>query len=505
MHEKCLLGIDLGTTAIKGILVDSDGSILASAAREYHLDVSGVFCELEPETYWVHTRAVIQEILETSRVDPESITAVSFASQGETLIPVGKSGDPLRKAIVWLDNRSDQEANQIQEAFGNGLIFQKTGQPEVMPLWPANRILWLQRHENSVYRKVHRYLLVEDFIIFKLTGKFCTEYSVSSSSLYLDIINKVWWKEMLTYLGITVENLPELFPSGKAVGNISDKSARETGLSSNTCIVTGGFDHAAGAIGAGNIESGKVTETTGAAMAMVVTTDKAVMDRDLKLPCQCHAVRDKYFIMPYGQTAGMVLKWFKDTFCSEEIRVAERNGGNIYALLGDMAAAIDPGSDGLIMLPHLMGSGSPEFDNRAKGIFAGITLGMTKGHFIRAIMESVACMVHYNLQSLNNKGFIINEIQTLGGASKSDVWNQMKADMMGLPVVTARNTENAALGATILAGVGTGIFKDLSQGCSFLVRPNHVYLPNIENKVIYNKLYKKYKSLTERVSTYWQE
>jgi xylulokinase len=506
INKKFLIGLDVGTTSIKGVILSNKGNIYATVGKEYLLETKGSdICELEAEVYWNTTQDVIKELLEKSGITSDKIVALAFSSQGETLIVVDKNGNPLRKAIVWMDNRSDKEAKQIEQNFGAINIFKITGQPKTIPMWPATKILWLKNNEPDIFNKVSKFLLVEDYLLYKLTGKYFTEESLVSSTLYFDIQKKKWWDTMLNYLNISSEQLPKVYPSGKIVATLTRTAARLTGLSEATIAVTGAYDHAAGAIGAGNISSGIITETTGGAMAMCVTLDSPVFDLNLNLPCQCHAIPNKYFLQPYGQTAGMVLKWFRDNFGKIELEKAVKNKTNTYDLLTSLASEIPPGSEGLIMLPHLMGTGSPEFDLNAKGIFAGITLNMSKGHFIRAIMESVVCIIKNNIDSLSCLNYSVKEIRVLGGGAKSTLWNQIKADMLELPIVTLTNKEVPSIGAAILAGVGSNVFSNIKDGCDSVVTMKDRYIPVPEKSEIYKEVYQKYLKLYQLNKPLWSE
>ncbi len=499
-----MIGIDAGTTSVKGILMDDAGQIVASAGEEYELETGGEICELDSEIYWKVTCRIVKKIINESGIDAEGIKGVAFSSQGETIIPLDNKGIPLRKAIVWLDNRSGKEAGEIREKFGSQHIMDITGQPEVLPLWPATRILWLKKHEPDLFSKVGKYLLVEDYLIFRMTGKYFTEHSLVSSTLYFDISQKKWWNEMLDFLEISAEQLPELSESGKPVGNLTEEASSATGLSTKTICVTGAYDHPAGAIGSGNINSGDVTLTIGASMAMCVAIDNPVKDLSIQLPCQCHSIGGLYFLLPYGQTAGMVLKWFKDEFCKQEIEEAEQKKADAYDLMIEQGKNVPPGSEGLLMLPHLMGTGSPEFNPKATGIFAGIKMGMGKGHFVRAIIEAVSLMIHHNLQTMRGKGIEVNVIHLLGGASKSNFWCQVLADVTGLPVITLENTETSVTGACLLAGTGSGIFKDLEIACAASVRKSSTFHPDIENHKLYKLIYKKYVHLYKSLEDFWK-
>lgn len=492
MNESYLIGLDAGTTSIKGLLISADGSHETFVQKEYSLDYEeGDIVELDPEIYWEATLHIINQLLTQSGIEPEKIRAISFSSQGETLIALDKNGKPLRKAIVWLDNRSGEEAKTIEQFFSRQTLLEKTGQPEILPLWPATRILWIRENEPDVFKKAGKFLLVEDFLIYKLTGRYCSEESLVSSTLCFDIVKRQWWEKMLGFLQIAQQHLPEVLPSGTPAGRTSEAAARATGLSCGTMVVAGGYDHAAGAIGSGNITEGIVSETTGTAMAMCVTLDKPVFN--LNLPCQLHAVPGKYFLQPYGQTAGMVLKWFRDEFFD----------GNTYDFMTALAEKVPAGSEGLIMLPHLMGAGSPEFDTQVKGVFAGITPQMGKGHFVRAILESVACMITRNIESLKKYGIEPAEIRALGGGAESDLWNQVKADMTGIPFVTLQSAETPCLGAAILAGIGCGFFQDIEDGCNQLVRIKKKYVPDSSHLAIYHKVFERYVKLYGQLKEFW--
>jgi D-xylulose kinase len=498
------IGIDAGTTSIKGILADAEGNILSISSREYALEMDGDRCEIDPEVYWEATKFVIRNVLDSQKAVHSAIRGLSFASQGETVICVDQSGVPLRKAIVWLDNRSVVEANEIEKYFGTEQICRITGQPQVQPLWPATRIAWLRKNEPEVFSKTYKFLLVEDYLIYKLTGKFISEQTLVSSTLYYDIQKKKWWTEMLSYLNISEEKLPTVLPSGSLAGEITSQASHETGLPGNISIITGAYDHVAGALGAGNYKEGVISETTGTSMAMVVTLDNVIDNFSINLPMQCHAVPGKYLLLPYGQTAGLVLKWFKEQFCQLEINLASENSSlDVYDLLTAEAEKIPAGCNGLIMLPHLAGSGSPEFDANAKGVFAGITAQTTKAHFIRAILEAVACMIKRDLDMLYKSAIQVSEIKALGGGSKSTLWNQIKADMTGVDIKTVRGQETAALGAVILASTGCGEHNSIGGACDRMVSLNQTFTPDPLTMQTYLHVYQQYVKLTTTLERLW--
>ena len=499
-----VIGIDVGTTSVKGMLMNGAGEIVAFAKQEYSLETGeGGICELDAETYWKITCQIVRHLVSDSNVDKKDIAGVAFSGQGETLIVVDSEGKPLRKAIVWPDNRSVEEADEIKNRFDRQQVMNITGQPEVIPMWPATRILWLKKNEPDIFRQAGKYLLVEDYLLFRLTGKYCTEHSLSSSTLYFDISQKKWWQEMSDFLGISEKQLPALYPSGEVIGTLTPEAARETGLCEATRCVTGAYDHPAGAIGSGNIRNGDVTLAIGASMAMCIALDQPVTDYSMNLPCQCHAVDGMYFLLPYEPTAGMALKWFKDTFGQTEIQEAERNGKDVYDLLTQYAGNVPVGSDGLMMLPYFAGTGPPEFNPNVKGVFAGITMGMQKGHFVRAIIECVSLMIRHHLEFMKNKGIDVKVIHIIGGASKSALWNQTLADITGLPVLTLQNAENSVMGACLLAAVGTGVFADIETACQASVKTDARYEPDMSNCRLYDDVYGKFVNLYHSLENYW--
>lgn len=498
-----LIGIDVGTTSIKGILISGKGEFVCSSVEEYELDYGpdGV-CELDAEIYWSIMCKIIRNLIQLSGVCTDYISGIAISSQGETLILVDINGIPLRKAIIWLDNRSVKEAKLIEEQFGLHEIQNVTGQAEVVSAWPATRILWIRENETEIFNRTSKFLLVEDFLLYRLTGKYCTEHSLVSSTLYFDIVNKKWWEEMLGFIKISEYQLPDLYESGIPLGHLTEIALGETGLGRNTICVTGGYDHPSGAIGAGNITHGSATVSIGTSMAMCITLDKIVMDTNLKLPCQCHVIPGMYFLLPYIPAAGLVLKWFKEEFCTDEITTAARLNTGSYDIMVRLAEEVPAGSEGLLTIPHFMGTGSPCFNENFKGAFAGITPKMTKGHFIRSIMEGVVCSIKHNIEVLIDYGVRIKDIRSIGGGAKSALWNQMIADMTGVQVVTMMQEESGSLGAAILAGKGIGVFESITEGSGLVIKVGNCFVPNFKNSEVYKKVYERYLNLYNSIEMF---
>jgi xylulokinase len=493
-----LLGIDAGTTAMKAVLFDQEGRPLGQASREYQLHTpTPDRAELEPEHYWAACCDCTQGLLVEAGVDPQAIAALAISSQGETLVVVDEAGQPLYPAIVWLDNRSQAEANEISDQFGVETVFQVTGQPEITPTWPATKILWLRRYQPQVFERAHKFLLLEDYLLFRFTGRFVADPCLLSSSLLFDIRHKIWWDEMLDFVGIAPEQLPQVQESGRVVRKLTAEAARETGLWEGTVAATGGMDQALAALGAGNTCPGLITENTGGALAIVATLDEPIFDPQGGIPCHYHALPDTYYLLPWGQTAGMALRWFRDVFGLEEQREAARTGTDAYHLLTAGAAEVPPGAEGLVALPHLMGAACPEFNPAARGVWFGVGLHHTKAHFVRATLESVAYMLRRNVETLEGLGIAVSEIRALGGGARSPLWNQIKADVLGVPVLTLTTEEQACLGAAILAGTAVGLYTSPEEATQNLVAVADRREPRLENRSPYDRGYELYVHLYE--------
>lgn len=456
--SKKLLGIDIGTTSVKSALFDEELNQLDGACIDYTLETHGDIVEFNGERYF----EIVRDEIERIGVD---ISALAVDTQCETLILTDEEGNPVRKAIVWLDNRAVAEAEEIEAHFGRKRVYEVTGQPEITATWPACKLLWVKRNEPEVWSKVKKVFLLEDYILFKLTGRFVTEKTLQSSTIYFDIRNSIWWDEMLEYIGVGKEMLPELLDSGCYVGDYK-----------NIKVVTGAIDQVSGAIGAGVISSGIISEMTGTTM-VIFNPCSSIPEYDENSIVPCHYNYDgKYCLLSWSPTAGMSLKWFKNALCES----------HSFRELDELAEKIPAGSDGLVFLPYLCGSTMPKYNPDARGSFTGLTQEHTRGHFARSIMEAIACMLKESLDYLGSEA---DEIRAMGGGANSPLWCQIKADLTGKRLVTLEKPETACLGSAILAGVGTGIFSSVEEACS-MIKTKKVYYPQ---GVDYSEVYERYR------------
>lgn len=489
---QLLVGLDVGTTALKVALFDAHGTLLGVSTQEYSLETPQTnFVEVDAETYWQAFKNGLDEIRTKYEIKKEDEISLAISAQGETLICVDKNGKALRKAIVWMDNRAVDEAKAMTEKFGNDLGYKVTGQVSFEPCWPAPKILWIKNHEPEVFANTDRFLLVEDYLIYRMTGYLYTEGSLVCSSMYWDIIHKCYWKEMLDFIGIKETQLAEVAESATVVGEMLESAKADLGFPCKVTVTTGALDQVAGAIGAGNIKEGMFSETIGAALAICAPVSKPVFDPNQKMPLHYFALPDTYMIHTFT-TGGMTLRWFRDKFCSSEMAVEGQGGGDAYDLISREVEKVAPGCEGLVMLPHLSGSLAPDVNANAKGVWFGFGLNHTKAHFARAIMESLAFILRRNLSALADMGITVKEVRSLGGGSKSRVWNQIKADANDITLVTVKSKEAACLGAAILAGTATGVFKSVEDAVNNMIQVKDEYHAQPDLKPVYDKNYKMY-------------
>jgi sugar (pentulose or hexulose) kinase len=500
---ELLLAIDAGTTSVKAGLFSPDGHCLGISRQEYQLETPAADrAQLDPEVYWQACLKTVRAVLEGSSAKPEQVVALAVSSQGETTITVDAGGNAICPALVWLDNRASKQAAYLNERFGK-VVYARTGIPEILPTWSACKILWIRQNEPEIFGRARKFLLVQDYLIYRLTGRFVTDGSISCTTLNYDLIKNAWWTEMQDTIGIKTSQLPEIVQPGTSVGTLSSEAAQLLGLTTRTCVVTGGMDQAVGAIGAGNFKPGMVSETTGAALAIQATIADPMIDPFKVVPVYYHSAPGQYLFVPVGPTAGMAFKWFRDAFFQDEIKRAQAEHVDAYDLLTQLAQSVPAGSDGLVMLPHLMGAFSPEPNQAARGSFTGFTLQHTRGHFVRALLEGVAFMLKRNLETIEHTGITIHEVRSTGGGARSPLWNQIKANVCNLPVVTLVNEETGLLGDAILAGVASGLFQSIEAGCNSMVAVKEIIRPNADARA-YIEPYKLYCDLDRQLSTYFE-
>lgn len=495
---KYILGMDIGTTAIKGAIIGEDGKIYGSKTSEYPLTTLPTGeVEADLSLYVDAFASSVKGAVADAGIDAADIACMGFSSTAETCVFLDEKNEPLCKVIAWMDTRATKEAEYLSTKFSKEEIISKVGFDGIYAIHPVSKILAVKNKTPEIFEKTRMFAQIKDYFIYRLTGEYYTDHSTASDHGFFDITNRCYWKEMLDLTGIKEEYLPKLTAPGTELGCITKEAAEDLGLSPETKINVGAFDQGCGAVGAGNIKAGIASESTGSALVTVATIDKLNEESDGSVPTLCSGIPGKYMYQPYC-TGSMIMKWFRDAFCEAEKQVEEETGLNAYTQMDDLVKATAPGADGLIMLPYFQGSGIPELNENANGVYYGINAGHTRGHFIRAIMEGLAIALKRMLECEAQLGASASEIRSLGGGSKSKAWCQIKADILGIPVKVLANSENTpCMGCAILAGVANGIWPSVEYAAEHFVAVKETYYPNPDNAAVYEKVYQKYVEISK--------
>lgn len=493
---KYILAIDIGTNAFKAAIFDETGRETGYGIVEYEL--------LTPHPGWVEMPASVyvdafqkacREAVHAAGIRPDQILSVGMSSQGETTVFLDRYFRPLRDVIVWFDTRAGKEAEIIENSFGEKEIQRRTGQVGADAIWPGAKLLWLREHEPESFHQLGMIVQLKGYFCYLLTGHFACEDSILGSSVYFDINTREYWPEMLDFLGIREDQLPEIVRPGTDMGKILPEAASRFGLSPDTTVNIGSMDLTCGAIGAGNIRPGLFSTSMGSSLCTVSLVDHIVLDPARQMPCYCSAIPGMYMIHAYA-AGGITLRWFRDSFCQEEKQRELDGGMNAYDQMDVLAEEVPAGADGLIALPHLQGSGPPDLDTGARGAFFGLTLAHGKGHFIRAIMESVSMVLRRIIDATESLGGEAQQIINYSGGSRSGIWCQIMADATGRPVTVTKNGDNACcLGAAILSGIASGLWNSIEEAVDAMVHAHRIYQPNRENKDCYDELLIRYRRL----------
>lgn len=491
---KTLLSLDVGTTAVKVGLFREDLTSLGIVIEEYTLSTPEPdYVEMDPEIYWQSACKGIREVLTNSGTDPKSVAAITCTTQGETLIPVDAEGNVLHPAIVWLDARAKDEAAFLSERFTPERFYQVTGLPEISAYCPVAKLKWLKDQKPDIYGKMHKALFLEDYLIYRFSGAFVTNPALTCSSGFFAIQEGTYWKEILDSCGLDAEKLPEVKPCGTVVGNVLPAVAEQFGFSADAVVSTGAMDQVAAAVGCGNVREDIVTDTVGTCQVIAATSGPELLESWSPVTVYSHAVKGKYLVMMINQTAGMILKWFRNEFAKD---IMEQYGAAAFDKLGELAAAAPPLANGLVLFPHLAGIQGAVNDPDARGAFVGVGLDTDRGCFVRAIMEGVAYMSRESIEVMKLEPA---SLISLGGGAKSPIWNQIKADVYNKPVLTLSFEEAALLGAAILGGVACGLFDSMEQACG-LVGTKDSFQPNADNAAAYEGGYQRYQKMYECLS-----
>lgn len=488
-----LLGLDVGTTGCKAAVFTPQGEMLGYGYEEYGIiSIQEKMAEQDPEKVWEAVCRVLKAAYRSS--GGKKISALSISVQGDAIIPVGKNFKPLYNAVLGMDYRSQEQAKKCEELFGGKTLFDMTGM-RPHPINSLCKILWLKEKHPSVYKKAWKITTYADYIMGKLGADPVIDYTMASRTMAFDLKNLTWSYYILEKLDIPIELFSQPLPSGVCVGKISEKAASETGLSKQIFLVTGGHDQTCAALGAGVIGEGTGVLSTGTAEVLSTAFHKPHLNETMYqsyYPCYIYTKKDMHFTFTLNHVGGLLLRWFRDNFASEEVAEAKRSGTDPYRV---MIERIPEQPVDVMILPHFNGSGTPFCDMSSRGAIVGITLATNRHHLVRAILESQTYELKINLETLNRAGISIEEFNAVGGGAKSPRWLQIKADILQNTVSTLRVSEAACLGAAILAGTASGIYSSIDQGVKSCVFKEKTYYPQKELIERYNHNYSIYKEI----------
>lgn len=490
-----LMGIDIGTTGAKTLLIDETGAVVASAVAEYPMHTpQPLWAEQDPEDWWQATISSVRQVLLSSEVSARDIVGIGLTGQMHGMVMLDAHGNVLRPCIMWNDQRTAAQCDWIMNTVGRERFMELTLNP-ALPGFTAPKIIWTREHEPAVYAKAAMVLLPKDYIRYRLAGVYATEVSDASGTVLLDVSQRRWSREVLDKLGIPAAWLPECAESPAITGHITAQAAELTGLAAGTPVVGGGGDQAASAVGAGIVEPGLVSVTMGTSGVVFAYTDQPSRDPLGRLHTFCHAVPNRWHVMGVTLSAGGSFRWFRDSLGMEEKNVARLTGVDPYMILTAEAEQAPAGSEGLFFLPYLTGERTPYPDPNARGGFIGLTVRHDKRHMVRSVLEGVAYSLRDCIELFRDLAIPIHQVRAVGGGARSAAWRQILADVFGAELVTINITDSTAYGAALLAGVGAGVYASVPEACAQTIRIVDRIEPVPARARVYDEAYPIYRSL----------
>ncbi|MFH1009060.1 MAG: FGGY-family carbohydrate kinase [Candidatus Latescibacterota bacterium] len=472
-----LLGIDVGTTGCKAVTFNAEGKILASAYREYplHSPQPG-WMELDAHQVTEAIKSVIREVAGATKSDP--IRALSVSSQGEAAVPLSQEGEILYNTPISFDTRTTEIAKWWRTQLSAEEIYRITGMPP-HPMHTICKMMWMREHQPKLFGRVWKFLCYEEYVFYLLGVPPITDYSVAARRMAFDMGEKRWSGRMLQIAGLDEGLFPDVAPSGTLVGTVSGRVAEELGLPKGVRVVTGGHDQLCNALGSGVIETGMAAYGVGTVECIAPTFEQRPDDIEGMLrnnfTCSPHVVPGLHVTFAFNFTGGCLLKWYRDTFGQMEKQEAERRGKDAYEII---VSDLPDGPSRVMILPHFTMTGTPYYATDAKGAMLGLTLETTRADIVKAILEGVTFEMKQNVVLLEEAGIPIQSLRITGGGAKSEPWMQLKADIMGKPIVSLHVSEGSSAGAAILAGVATEEFDSIAEGVAQWVRVKQVFEPD---------------------------
>lgn len=472
---KQLLGIDIGTSACKVAVFDTDGKVLAQANEPYKVYYPNPgWAEQDADEWWEAIVKATKTVLSADGVSADEICGIGVDGQSWSAIPVDKDGKALDRTPIWMDTRARDICERVKAEVGEDEIFKVAGN-DFLPSYTTPKMLWFKENKPEVFEKTDKFLQSNSYIVLKLTGKMSQDLSQGYGIHFFNMEKLSYDEEMANKLGLSVNLVPELYKCDEVVGTVTAEAATITGLKEGTPVVAGGLDAASGTLGAGVYKEGQTQEQGGQAGGMSICTPKALAHK--KLILSAHVVPGQYLLQGGSVGGGGALKWFRQEFGQDMS----------FDDLTKEAEATSAGADGVTFLPYMSGERSPIWDPDAKGVFYGLSFDKTRGHMIRAVLEGVAYSLEHNMRTAAETGVTVNEMNAMGGSANSILWTQIKADVTGKTFKVPASDTASTWGAALLAGVGTGIYKDYEEAVEKTIKITRVQEPDMAKHEMYKK------------------
>lgn len=492
-----LLGIDIGTTGTKAAVFNLRGELQSMGSAEYEVSIPAPDqAEQDPEDWWEATCKSVKMALKDLPRGDEHIKGISVSSQAPTLLPLDSRGRPLGPAIIWMDRRAGKEMETLVDEMGGGTIERLTGnRPD--PFYVAPKLLWYRMHQPELFDRTSIFIQANGYINYRLTGRYSMDNAHAALLQLREYPAGEWSETLCGSCGIDPGLFPAVSQGHEIIGEVTDDAARMTGLKAGTPVMAGTVDSAAAGLEAGAVGEGKVAEMTGTSTVLIMPNASGIKEPSfIYMP---HAVPGQDLLLAALVSSGASLKWYRDRFGAREVEEAENLDISAYDVLTRLASGSAPGSNGVVFLPYMMGERSPIWHTNARGTFFGISLSTTRGDMIRAILEGTAYALRHNIEVAANAGMRVAELRSVGGGAKSSLWNQIKADVLGIPVVTPEAAIGAPFGDAILAGAGTGYYPDIETSVTGMVKIRDRYEPDPGNHGRYNEYYHIYRNVYDRL------
>ncbi|MBQ9898931.1 MAG: xylulokinase [Ruminococcus sp.] len=490
-----VIGVDCGTSGTKTVLFDETGAVIASKTIEYPMyQPKNGYAEQDPADWSAAMVNTVKAVMAQSGVKKEDVRGIGISGQMHGLVLLDKDNNVLRRSIIWCDQRTAAEVDEMNSTVGREKLVEITANPALTG-WTAAKILWVKNNEPEIYGKIAHILLPKDYLRFVLTHEYATEVSDASGMQLLDVPNRCWSDELLGAFGIDRSWLGRVYESCEVTGTLTKAMAEELGLCEGTIVVGGAGDNAAAAVGTGVVEDGKAFTTIGTSGVVFAHTSSISIDKAGRVHTCCAAVPGAWHVMGVTQGAGLSLKWFRDNFCMSEKETARLMGVDEYYLMDKAAEQVPVGANRLLYLPYLMGERTPHLDPDARGVFFGLSAIHTRRDMLRAVMEGVTYSLRDCVEVFREMNVSVSDMMACGGGGSSSLWRSMLADLYNCDVKTAASKEGPALGAAILASVGAGLYSSVPEACGEIVRTDRVQSPNAENVPEYEKFYRLYREI----------